>query len=343
MQASYLCEVALEFELKIRGLKFEGVTQAQRILRRALIVESIGIEEKPPNPQFDPRKEWNEAKTYFEGLEEQSRMRSFRPKGFAHLRVYSQLCHLEKRISYVKWRKVEDLETRELFKTLAKQVAVFRALHYPDYDRYIVEDEQEISFTAQPSLPVWTDENEKMLKEVEAKLERLKRKKANASLEAAANEMGNFEKVQDVAMKDQRESPVLSSQERNNSSNMEEALCNSVHRKFDPKFSPSSSKKRAADENRGMRWKRKRLKRSKVSARLNSRSRNKKKLRRLEDTQFFAAKEFRQRFKISFKTPQEADNKHAAGEVTNWHASLTRLKPSRNCFRVIAKLRNNSQ
>lgn len=337
MQVSYLCEVALEFELKIRGFKFEGVTLAQRLLRVLLKREKSGIEE-PPNPQFDPKEEWNEANSYLGRLGEYTKLRTFRPNDLAHLCVYAQLCHLEKRISYVKWRKVEDRETRELFRELAKRVADFRALHYPSHERFIVEDEQEIPLPEQPSLRMWSDENEKMLKEVEAKLEMLKMKRLKASFEVAANEMEHHEKFQKVKMKDQRESPGLNSQERNINIQAAKLLRNGGDQKLGPKFSPSSSKKRAADENRGTKWKRKRLKKSKVSASLNSRPRLKKKLKR-QSSQIFAAKEFRQRFKISFKTSREADNKYAAGELRNWHASLTRLKPSRNFLRIFEKSR----
>lgn len=319
MQASYLCEVALEFELKIRGIRFEGVIRAQRILRAALRAEQFGTEE-PPNPQFDPREEWYEAKAYLERLEEQARLRSFTPNGLRYLCVYAQLCHLEKRISYVKWRKVENRETREMFRELAKQVAEFRTLHYPEHERFVIEDEHEIPIMTQP---VWTDEHEEMLKEVEAKLASLKKKKADVAREITADVT-----VQKIVVKDQREGQSLNSQERTS-----KVAASSLRNSHHPKLSPSSNKKRAADENRGRKWKRKRLKKRKIPTRLNSQSRHKRKSRMREEKQIFAAKEFRQRFKISFKTSQEVGNNHATEKLRRWHASITRLKQSENCLR----------
>jgi hypothetical protein len=189
IEADHLDCNALMFELKIRNLPFRDYLQALGTVEEALKAE-VADKSLQPKPELNAEEEIEGIEECFNTIEERSLLKWFIPGDLLHYHTYSQLCHLERRVSYTRWRKARNGETREAYRRYKDLMATFRRQHYPNHEPFINEEEsQEDESVYQDESLMSSEDYDREIEEITERLKYLKKmQKAAALKEMVKNE-----------------------------------------------------------------------------------------------------------------------------------------------------------
>lgn len=205
MNPAHLDRMALRFELKIRDKNFEDLQQAQRALRAALREEKED-KNKRPQPILDPKHEITEIATLFDELRELSTTTLFKEGNRQHEQAYSTICHLEKRVSYIQWREIEDENTKAMYESYVNLIEVFRQKYYSNRPPYIIENTQRDAAEEETNVSIFSQQDEDKMRRLQEEVKKLQLQKARATSKDVSYE----QEIGDDSDDDVIESEVLS-------------------------------------------------------------------------------------------------------------------------------------
>jgi hypothetical protein len=186
MDPRRLDEVALRFEMKIRGLEYEENYAANtRRLVVALREEKKG-DSRAPTPTLKPEDEAVEIMAYLSNLEEKTTLSTFRKKSKDHEDVYAQLCHAEGRVTYTDW--TESPEMLAMLDHINRKTAELREKHFADKPLYIIAETNTSTHVGGEAPVEFCEEDEEQIKRLREELiQRKKEKKLKRSSKKPRN------------------------------------------------------------------------------------------------------------------------------------------------------------
>jgi hypothetical protein len=237
MEPSRLEYQALRFELKIRNVKYnEEKWQANCRMLRDLIREEKANPEKCPKPLLVASKELPEITFCWDGMVEKTSLSWFKKRDKEYEDVYSMLCHVEARLSYLSWDEGMSEVEHEEYGILIAKVDEFREQHYATRKRDVV-----LKLPEQKNIVEsvgFSEEKERELEELERKLEELKGQKARTTQPNSTYEISYAWELEDEDEDEEAEKGEIKQTERDEvTSEQQQQTRDDIDAQADGKFS----------------------------------------------------------------------------------------------------------